>query len=293
MLIFAKSWLKRIIDDEGRGNHVKKSVDIQQIFANHTYSICNTSKKRGSSIAVPILRRTNTLWKEPIMSLVTAASVSLNIAALTAKEARDGLSALERRQLLALQELARFLPLLNHALVSHCPPAWRDDVQSSVIFKFMQLRHSGKLAAVPPGSYAVCMVKTALANSIRHARRAAGILDNKQVSYPVNADTVIKPVALVADNGGTSFEYADSRFTTDAMDNWLHNYSLVAAYFRALVHEMDKAVLWALWQYKCPPRELARHLGCQVTQVYAALRRIRSLSKAVNHHVLPSARPGA
>ena len=85
---------------------------------------------------------------------------------------------------------------------------------------------------------------------------------------------------MVSDNTVTDYDYADVRHTTETVDSWLDNYTLVSGYFQALINEFDKVVLWALWLYKGKPQELARQLGCEVTLVYAAIRRLRSHSKA-------------
>lgn len=214
------------------------------------------------------------------MSLLNTKRLDLQIATLTTRQSRNGLSPAETRELQQLLEFSVLLPIAQRAIKQIVHPRFRDEVESAVIMKYLELRSNGNLDAVPPAAYVRRMVQTALANIHRQDRRSAGWLNDDQVHYPVDANTSVTPVAMVSDNTVTDYDYADVRHTTETVDSWLDNYTLVSGYFQALINEFDKVVLWALWLYKGKPQELARQLGCEVTLVYAAIRRLRSHSKA-------------
>jgi len=214
------------------------------------------------------------------MSLLNTTTINLQIEAFTTRQSRNGLTPQATRELQQLQEIAAFLPVASRAIKQAVGPRFRDEVESLVIGKYLELRNAGTLTEVPPARYIRRMVQTAVANMHRQDCRSAGILGDDQVRYPMTTDTTISPVAMVSDNVVTGYEYADTRHTSEAVDSWMDNYDLVSAYFTALANEIDKLVLWAIWVYKTTPRELASQLGCNITLVYAAIRRIRAHSYA-------------
>ena len=77
-----------------------------------------------------------------------------------------------------------------------------------------------------------------------------------------------------------TYDYADTRFSSETTDSWLDNFDLVSAYVEYLNRELDKCVLWLLWQFQAKPREMAKYLGCNVRLVYAAIQRIKKVTRA-------------
>jgi len=214
------------------------------------------------------------------MALITQNSLKNNIRVLEAKQLQTGLSSNEAQQLQHLNEFIAMQDTLSLTINSLCSKENREEIEAIIFCKYLELRQSGTLNGIPPARYIRRMVRTAVQNEYRHIRRSHGILNTKQTSYPIANDVQIQPVSLVASDNSVSYDYADARYTSDQTDSWLDNFDLVSAYVEFLNRELDKCVLWLLWQFQPKPREMAKYLGCDVRQVYAAIQRIKKVTKA-------------
>ena len=64
------------------------------------------------------------------MSLLTTTTINLQIAALTTRQSRNGLTPQATRELQQLQEIAAFLPVASRAIKQAVGPRFRDEVES-------------------------------------------------------------------------------------------------------------------------------------------------------------------
>ena len=213
------------------------------------------------------------------MAFITGKALTNNIRALELKSAQTGLSAPETKQLQYLKEFVSMQDTLTLTINNLCSKDNRQEIEATILCKYLELRQSGTLQGIPPARYIRRMVKTAVQNECRHIRRSHGILNTKQTSYPVANDSQIQPVALVANDNSVTYDYSDTRFSSETTDSWLDNFDLVSAYVEYLNRELDKCVLWLLWQFQPKPREMAKYLGCNVRLVYAAIQRIKKVMK--------------
>lgn len=214
------------------------------------------------------------------MALITQSSLKNNIRILKAKKVQSGLSSRETQQLQYLNEFIAMQDTLSLTIDSLCSKDNREEIEATVLCKYLELRQSGTLQGIPPARYIRRMVRTAVQNEFRHIRRSHGILNTKQSSYPVSNETQILPVALVANDNSVSYDYADTRFSSETTDSWLDNFDLVSAYVGYLNRVLDKCVLWLLWHFQPKPREMAKFLGCNVRLVYASIQRIKKVTIA-------------
>jgi len=246
------------------------------------YEECIDGKNHAKQMAKPIAR------KETYMaSLINIASISNNIRALDSKKRHIGLSPIEDNQRSLLGELLSLQTIFKKAISSICPPGIRTEVESALICKYLELRGNGALPSIPPASYIYNTVKTLAQNETRRMNRCHGILKVRQTKHPIVVDQQVEVVTLRTADCSVSYDYADSRFSSVAIDSWLDNFDLVKGYCDALAGQFDKYVLWALFHLKLKPRDIAAHLNCSRAQVYSAIQRIHLVAQRHRGRPLP------